>query len=49
VVKKKGRDKRRILKGIIQFAKSVFIKINNGEINQKGMITINDDARKMKK
>jgi hypothetical protein len=48
-VKKNGRERRRILKGIIESAKSALIAVNKGEINQKGRITTNEAKRKTKK
>ncbi len=49
VAKKKGSDKRRILNGIIEIEKSLFIKAKSGDINQKGIIKINEENKKIKK
>ena len=49
VVKKNGNDKSRILKGIIETAKSDLISENKGEINQKGIMVITDKKRNIKK
>ena len=35
--------------GKIDAVKSAFTKVNSGEINQKGMIVINDAIKKMRK
>ena len=46
VVKKKGKDKSKIRKGMIELEKSDLIKINKGDANQKGIITTIDNKRK---
>ena len=40
VIKNKGRDKSKILKGSTAGTKSFFINVKKGEINQKGIIKI---------
>ncbi len=49
VVKKKGRDSKRILNGTTDKTKSFLIKLKSGDANQKGIATTIDVIKNTKK
>lgn len=49
VVKKNGKDKSNILKGIMDWEKSAFIKVNKGETNQNGIRMTKENPKNTKK